>query len=323
VSTDANGSAELQTPYGKNVSAVTVSVASGGKSTNLRLVTGGSPYYGSPPNYSSYGFSARVVSDTASIHPGDTATIVVHLEVNGTPMYARRVTQIVYPSERPGAIVAGNVTTSPTGNFTVTYPIPSDWTPADSLNILVQAPEGEQLLNVQFGASQLRLSPRLPLTAAFDAANRRIALSANFTGSETLSGASLLVMLVPGADRYSFLSSVDGKPLFAALARTGSSFSGVLEVPSWMPLGNYTVFARLSNGGATTSAWDIVDAFNATVVQVKEAPPKTETKGVLPGFVPGFEAAFALGAIAAAAAWTGLATEHKIDRRSRRKARNP
>jgi len=303
--TDAQGSANLSVNFpAGHATRVAVAVASGARRSTVDLFTRApdpGPYY----NWTPPGLSAKVVSDTSNYRPGDDAAITVHLENNGTPLYARRVTRIVYPDDRPGTAVAGNVTTDPTGNFTFLFRVPADWSPGAKLKVLVQAPEGDQALEVMFGGAPVSLSRRLTLATSYDADSRRIAVGANYSGPETLTGASAIAMLLPGADPFGFMYRTGGKPVFVALARSGSTFTGSLEVPAWMPLGNYTVLIGLTNGGATQLASDGVDAWNVSLVKVSAAPVKPHGNGPLfGGFVPGLDAAAAACAVAVVAGGT-------------------
>lgn len=305
--TDANGQASLTATWtaGQSVTTWNLNVSSGGKmSMGVVAFASGSTTAWVPSPPIGYGCEANIQTDTSKITGGQTANMVFRVTSNGAPVSSQSITRFVYLDGATGTSQAGNVTTDATGNFTVTYAVPSPWTFDNSLKVEVYCPDGtSDTAFVSFSTSGAGFGTGTVTVSASGQLGGAVAVTGNYAGSNALTNAQAFAAILPGNSTNFASGGFTGGGLIAPMTRSGNTFSGSVTVPAWLGSGDYTVIVVISNDGATSSTSDQTTEGNTTVIHLTPQGSTGGNNGTpAKGFLPGFEGAAGIAAVGAAGA---------------------
>jgi len=302
--TDANGQATLTASWGLSPVAIWyLNVTSGGKTTSapVTLMTSASSAWIPTPAIG-FGCEVNLQTDPSGLHAGQTANLVFRVTyaasiLNPQPVASQGIDRYVWREGEGGTSQAGSVMTDASGNFTLTYAIPANWTGDDSLKVRVVCPSGSAgSTQVQVGSGNPFGSGAVVVTAS-GKLGEAVTITATYSGTNPLTGAVAYAAIVPGNQTNIGGVGLSGGALNTALTRSGSTFTGTITVPAWLGEGDYSVLVLITNEGATSSTTDQTTEGNATTMHLS---PQGSTGGNNPaprGFLPGFEGAAAVAAI--------------------------
>jgi hypothetical protein len=320
--TDANGAATINATWTAAQSGLgfwTLSVASGGKTTQMALFLGvdtGDQTW-TPDTPSTFGCDVEMQTDPSTLVLGQSAPFKFRVTQDGAAVVSGSITRIIWREGEGATWVAGNATTDASGNFTVTLTVPANWTEDDVLHVSVVCPSwdtGEDLLQGEVGATGGSTQGTKVTVTASGKLGGNVDVTATYTGTNALTGAQAFAAIVPGNQTQITGIGLGGGGLTAPMTKSGSSFSGSVAVPLWMGEGDYTIIVLITNIGATSTLSDQTFEGNMTTIHLTPQG-STGGGGATPGggFLPGFEA----GMVAAAAALAaGVAVAARGRRRS-------
>lgn len=308
--TDANGQTTLNPTWGLGAPALWyLNVTSAGKKTStlVTLMTEASgPWMPSPAI--GFGCEVNIQTDASGLHAGQTAVLVFRVTfgaslLNPQPVVSQNIDRYVWRDGEGGTTQGGAVMTDATGNFTLTYAIPANWTWHEALHILVVCPDGTT------GTTQVSAGPSSPIgsgaltVTASGKLGGAVTITATYAGSNPLTGALAYAAIIPGNQTTAAGVGLAGGGLTATLTRSGSTFTGSVIVPAWLGEGDYSVLVMVSNLGATSSKSDQTAEVNGTALHLT---PQGSTGGnsnnpAPKGFLPGFEGAATVAALGALA----------------------
>jgi hypothetical protein len=303
--TDAQGMATVNASWSAAQAATTwtLNVTSAGKTTSVFLFLG--PFDTSnagwqPPPVFGFGCELQLRTDPTALKAGQSATLKLRLTSDGGAVASQSVARFAWREGATGTAQAGNVTTDATGNFTLTYAIPSDWKASDTLQVRAVCPDGNDAsTSVEFASTDAGIFSGNVRVSASGRLGGTVHVTATYLGTSSLDGVTGFAAVAPGNSTAGALAGLSGTAPMAPLVKAGTSFSADVSVPSWYPEGDYTVFVFLTNHAATSNLADQVYDGNWTFMHLSAAGSTTPSGGFLG--LPGFDAAAAMGAAAMSA----------------------
>lgn len=320
---DSQGRASVDAAW-QSVSFLTweLTVEKDGNTTGATFSSFGSGW--KPAGHFGIGCEASLQVDPAQFRAGTTAHLKFRVTEDGVAFPSTAMARFLWTTGGTHALVAGNASTDDTANMTLDFSIPSGFTSKDIVYFFVVCPKGgSDEVHVTFpdlDGSLAEGSPDLAVTATTASDGRDIEVTATYSGSAPMDGATAYAELVP-PEGYAPLT--DSGVLRVALSASGSTYSGTIAVPDWYPGGPYKVTVHLSNGGATDDRDSEVDAQKTQDIQVEGPAGGGDGNGGDSGggLLPGFEGLAAFGACAVAA--SALAGRRGSRRGSRRPPARP
>ncbi len=309
--TDVNGQATVTATTGLAVSTLWyLNVTSGGKTTSTPVAliasSGPGPWMPSPPI--GFGCEVNVQTDPSTIQAGHTVNLVFRVTaaasiLNPLPVVSQNIDRYVWKDGAGGTSQGGTVMTDASGNFTLVWAVPANWTSDDTLKVRVVCPDGTTgSTQVQGGGSGGPFESGAVSVTASGKLGDAVTITAVYSGSNPLTGAVAFASIVPG--NMTNLAGVGfaGGGLSAPLTRSGSTFTGSVTVPTWFGEGDFDVIVIISNAGATNSKSDQTTEGNATTMHLTPQGSTGGNSNPAPkGFLPGFEGAAAVAALGALA----------------------
>ncbi len=321
--TDASGTTRLTATWSAMAAPATwnLNVTSGGKMV-MAIVSfgegGPSDWTPSPPD--GFGCEVNLQTDPEGMGAGQTVTLTFRVTEDGVAVAEASVTRFVFPDAALGTSQAGNVTTDESGDLTVTFEIREDWESSDMLNVQVVCPSGEtgtayvffDGISGPFGTGALKVSATGALGGA-------VQVTATYSGSNAFTGATGYAAIIPGNVTNIAGVGLSGGGIVAPMTRSGSTWTASLSVPAWLGTGDYTVICIVTNDAATATTSDQTMEGNMTTIHLTPAGSTGGTGtnnttgggGGGGGFLPGFDAAAGVGAVAAGAALVALARRRR------------
>jgi hypothetical protein len=299
--TSASGKATLHPTFpATTTGSWFLNVSSGGKMTTTYLALSSTgPIGWIPMPAIGYGCEVRLQSDPTNLKASQTANLKFKMTDSGTTVASATVARFVWRDGDGGTFAGGNTTTDASGNFSVSYPIPSNWTQWDTLKVEAVCPSGSSgSADVQTGSASA-FGPGAVTVSATGKLGAAVAITATYTGTQAFTNAQAFAVIVPGrADSISAVGS-GGTSLTTPLTRAGSTYTGSITVPEWLGEGDYSVAVIITNQGATSSTSDQSVDGNYTTIHLSSVASSSSGGTPAKGFLPGFDGVAALAAAGA------------------------
>ncbi len=305
--TDANGKATLNPTWSASstISTWFLNVTSGGKTTSTLVLFGPTTGATSWTPTPAFGFlcEVRLQTDPSSFQPGQTVNMRFRVTNNGTAVASASVFRYAFRDGASATAVAGNGSTDASGDFMMSYAIPANWTGNDQLTVKAVCPSGYTGSDeVQGGSANPFGTGKLTVSAS-GALGAAVQVTATYSGTNALTNVVATCAIVPGNQTSLAGLGFAAGSLSAPMTRSGSTFTGSINVPLWLGDGNYTVIAFISNMGATSTTSDQTMEGNTTTIHMTpQGSTGGNTNNTGKGFLPGFEAPATVGAVGAIAA---------------------
>lgn len=291
--TNANGTADLvvirNESYG-GYSTYTLNVTKSNRTTSLPVYLSFDTFTAWRPQPPfNYSCEARLQTDPTRFGPGDRAELSIRVTFQGRAEVRREISRFVWRAWYPGTVAAGNVTTDGNGVFTLNYTLPTNWTSGDWLEVAVECPEGQAArTSVAFGGFGTPYSGRDLVLNASGALGRDLTLNVTYTGARPIAGATAIALLIPGANVAGLVTQQPPDCLYVPLTLQGSTFTGSVAVPAWLPEGDYLIIVQVSNEAAISDAADGVEEVGFAAVSLFPPPPDPPAPPAPPPSVPGY-----------------------------------
>ncbi len=303
--TNAAGFASIDATWSaSSFLSFTLTVTSGGKTSTSSIAFGAlAPGGWTPPSNYAFGCSLALQTNPATIQPGQSSTLKFRMTEQGAAVASREVTRWVWRDNYDeGAAQGGNTTTDASGNFTVTYAFPANFTSDDTLVVLAVCPSGNTSNVDAHMVPTYGVGGRVDLTLGAATTGGSLPVTATVAGASVPDGTYAYASIVPGSSTGAALASGNTHLPSTELTRSGATFTGNVSVPSWLPAGDFVVLVTVSNRGGADSLDHEATFYNASVAHVGQGAQTQNPPPVTPpakGFLPGFDGLAALAAIGA------------------------